>query len=157
MRNENSAVKTVEADLIVGCDGIHSNVRKQVTAVSKNEESLPRWTGITMLRGLTRMKHYLDGRTMLIIGPIHNEMVIYPISKEVEDEDTGEALVNWVALMRTANDKDDRVMPEKWNNEVRDIEKAMEPFKNFKYDFIDVPEMIRSAEKVYQYPMIDRE
>ena len=40
--------------------------------------------------------------------------------------------------------------------EVQDIDEAIEPFEDFQYDFIDVPKMIRDADKVYQYPMIDR-
>ena len=63
-------VEMVAAGLIVGCDGIHSNVRKTLT-----KEEDPSWIGITMLRGLTRMKPFLGGRTMTIIGPIENEMV----------------------------------------------------------------------------------
>lgn len=61
---------TIKADLIVGCDGVHSKVRKSLT-----NEGSPAWMGITMLRGVTRMKPFLSGRTMTIIGPIDNEMV----------------------------------------------------------------------------------
>ena len=85
--------KTIQADLIVACDGVHSKIRKVLT-----KEGVPRFTGITMLRGLTRMKPFLSGCSMTIIGPIEREMVIYPISKEAEEE--GESLVNWVALKK---------------------------------------------------------
>ena len=78
---------------------------------------------------------------------------IYPISKEAEDE--GESLVNWVALMRT-NNKEQDLSKERWNVHVDNLEEAIKPFLNFKYDFIDVPNMIRNADAVYQYPMIDR-
>mmetsp|Transcript_15202 Transcript_15202/g.21517 ORF Transcript_15202/g.21517 Transcript_15202/m.21517 type:complete len:209 (+) Transcript_15202:65-691(+) len=144
-----SANKVVIADVVVGCDGIHSKVREALV-----EPQPPRWTGITMLRGLTKMKPFLDGRTMTIIGPVQREVVVYPISKEVEDEDPNEALVNWVALVKT--EEYDLNMLEQWNVEVEDLDEAMKPFEDFKYDFLDVPTMIRSAEKVYQYPMIDR-
>ena len=77
---------------------------------------------------------------------------IYPVSKEVELE--GESIVNWVALMKT--DTQQKIAKENWNIEVENVEEAMTPFLDFKYDFIDVPELIRNAEAVYQYPMIDR-
>eukprot|EP00581_Thalassiosira_minuscula_P032958 CAMPEP_0183777172 /NCGR_PEP_ID=MMETSP0739-20130205/48507_1 /TAXON_ID=385413 /ORGANISM="Thalassiosira miniscula, Strain CCMP1093" /LENGTH=518 /DNA_ID=CAMNT_0026019227 /DNA_START=1 /DNA_END=1557 /DNA_ORIENTATION=- len=138
---------TIKADLIVGCDGVHSEVRKSLT-----NEGCPTWMGITMLRGLTRMKPFLGGRTMTIIGPIENEMVIYPISREAELE--GESLVNWVALMKTNSEQN--IAKEEWNVKVENIEEAMSPFLDFQYDFINVPDLIRNAESVYQYPMIDR-
>lgn len=68
--DEEGAKKRITADLIIGCDGVHSNVRKALT-----KEGAPTWIGITMLRGLTRMKPFKTGRTMTIIGPIENEMV----------------------------------------------------------------------------------
>src|SRR5689334_20271499 len=42
-------VGPVEADLLVGCDGIHSAVRRSLYP----DEGPPRWNGITMWRGLT--------------------------------------------------------------------------------------------------------
>ena len=96
------------------------------------------------------MKPFLSGRTMAIIGPVEREIVIFPISKEIEDQ--GESLVNWVALKKT-NDEN-TLLEEKWNVEVQDIDEAIKPFEDFQYDFIHIPKMIRDADKVYQYPMI---
>ena len=141
--------KTIQADLIVACDGVHSKIRKVLT-----KEGVPRFTGITMLRGLTRMKPFLSGRSMTIIGPIEREMVIYPISKEAEEE--GESLVNWVALKKI-DEGEAQSLQEKWSIEVEDVNEAIKPFDDFQYEFIDVPKMIRNAEKVYQYPMVDRQ
>eukprot|EP00587_Corethron_hystrix_P005787 CAMPEP_0113317056 /NCGR_PEP_ID=MMETSP0010_2-20120614/12102_1 /TAXON_ID=216773 ORGANISM="Corethron hystrix, Strain 308" /NCGR_SAMPLE_ID=MMETSP0010_2 /ASSEMBLY_ACC=CAM_ASM_000155 /LENGTH=443 /DNA_ID=CAMNT_0000173931 /DNA_START=160 /DNA_END=1491 /DNA_ORIENTATION=+ /assembly_acc=CAM_ASM_000155 len=153
VRNDTSSSKkliTIKADLIVGCDGVHSKIRKSLT-----NEGSPAWMGITMLRGLTRMKPFLGGRTMTIIGPVENEMVIYPICKEAELD--GESLVNWVALMKTTPKQNIALTKEKWNIEVENLEEAMAPFLDFKYDFMNVPDLIRNAESVYQYPMIDRQ
>ena len=140
--------KKIEAGVIVACDGVHSNVRKVLT-----NEGAPTWMGITMLRGLTRMKPFLSGRTMTIIGSIERQMVIYPISKAAEDK--GESIVNWVALIKTS-EEEKCIGKEAWDVKVRDIDKAIEPFADFKFNFIDVPKLIRCAENVYQYPMIDR-
>jgi 2-polyprenyl-6-methoxyphenol hydroxylase-like FAD-dependent oxidoreductase len=34
---------------------------------------------------------------------------------------------------------------------------VLEPFKSFIFDFLDVPALIRGAETIYQYPMVDRD
>eukprot|EP00521_Asterionellopsis_glacialis_P000511 CAMPEP_0195256014 /NCGR_PEP_ID=MMETSP0706-20130129/5987_1 /TAXON_ID=33640 /ORGANISM="Asterionellopsis glacialis, Strain CCMP134" /LENGTH=472 /DNA_ID=CAMNT_0040308983 /DNA_START=349 /DNA_END=1768 /DNA_ORIENTATION=+ len=141
------AASMVYSDILIGCDGVHSNVRKALT-----KEGAPAWTGITMLRGVTKMKPFLSGRSMIIVGPIEREMVVYPISKEAENKDM--SLVNWVALKKT--EKEQMIQKETWNVEVEDLDEVIKPFEDFKYDFLDVPKMIREAEKVFQYPMIDR-
>ena len=140
--------KKIEAGVIVACNDVHSNVRKILT-----NEGAPTWMGISMFRGLARMKPFLSGRTMTIIDSIQREMAIYPISKAAED--IGESIVNCVALIKTS-EEGKRIGKETWDVKVRDIDKAMEPFADFKYDFINVPELIRGADNGYQYPMIDR-
>jgi 5-methylphenazine-1-carboxylate 1-monooxygenase len=36
-------------------------------------------------------------------------------------------------------------------------EDAVRPFEKFSFEFLDVPAMIRAADAVYQYPMVDRD
>ena len=43
-----------------------------------------------------------------------------------------------------------------WNHTAR-REEALEPFASFVFDFLDVPALIRGAEEIYQYPMVDRD
>ena len=102
-RQRGAAVGRVEADLLVGCDGIHSVVRQ---ALYPNEGP-PNWNGITMWRGVTEGKPYLTGRSMLMAGYSGRQLVVYPISKRLEDQ--GRALINWVAEVKTA---DGRPMPD---------------------------------------------
>ena len=90
-RQRGAAVGRVEADLLVGCDGVHSVVRQ---ALYPNEGP-PNWNGITMWRGVTEGKPYLTGRSMLMAGYSGRQLVVYPISKRLEDQ--GRALINWVA------------------------------------------------------------
>src|SRR5205823_13351886 len=78
--------------------------------------------------------------------------VIYPISKRHEDQ--GRALMNEVAERKTA---DDRPMPRQdWEHTAR-LEDVLEPFGSYAFDFLDVPALIRGAEVIYQYPMVDRD
>ena len=43
-----------------------------------------------------------------------------------------------------------------WQHTV-DREQVLAAFGAFRFDFLDVPALIRSAEVVYQYPMVDRD
>ena len=143
-----TSVARVESDLLVGCDGIHSVVRQTLYP----DEGSPRWNGITMWRGVTVAKPFLSGRTMILVGYFERRMVIYPISKRHEER--GEALINWVAMFKTAAG---RPMPRQdWNHTAR-REEALGPFASFVFDFLDVPALIRGAEEIYQYPMMDRD
>ena len=65
-------------DALIGADGIHSKVR----GVLYPDEGPPRFTGITMWRGITEREPFLDGRTMVIAGNWHIRVVAYPISRD---------------------------------------------------------------------------
>jgi 2-polyprenyl-6-methoxyphenol hydroxylase-like FAD-dependent oxidoreductase len=137
-----------EGDVLVGCDGIHSAVRRAFHP----DEGPPKWNGITMWRGVTPGKPFLTGRTMIMAGQFGRRMVVYPISKRHED-DRG-ALINWVAELKNAPDQP---MPlQDWEHTAR-ADQVIEPFASFVFDFLDVPAMIRRAQAIYQYPMVDRD
>ncbi|MEZ4682895.1 MAG: FAD-dependent monooxygenase [Caldilineaceae bacterium] len=86
-RTTGTAVARVKTDLLVGCDGIHSVVRRTFYP----EEGPPRWNGITMWRGVTVGKSLSPGRAMTMIGPRGRRVLVFPISKRHEDQ--GEALL----------------------------------------------------------------
>jgi 2-polyprenyl-6-methoxyphenol hydroxylase-like FAD-dependent oxidoreductase len=77
-------------------------------------------------------------------------MVIYPI----RDLPNGRQLVNWVAEKQT---EAGRPMPRQdWSAAV-DRSEVLDHFGSFTFDWLDVPELIRGAEQVLAYPMVDRE
>ena len=115
-------------------------------------EGPPKWNGITMWRGVTVGKPFLTGRTMIMAGYFYRRVVVYPISKRHEDR--GEALINWVAEHRTA---EDQPMPRQDWQHTATAEEVVEPFRTFDFDFLDVPTMIRRADAIYRYPMVDRD
>jgi 2-polyprenyl-6-methoxyphenol hydroxylase-like FAD-dependent oxidoreductase len=144
----NTPVGRVEADLLVGCDGIHSVVRQQLYP----DQGPPKWNGITMWRGLTAGPPLPSGRTMILAGYLRRLAVVYPISRRYELE--GRALVNWVVQFGSA---DDASMPRQdWNHTAR-VEDVLPPFASFVFDFLDVPALIRGTDVIYQYPMVDRD
>ena len=89
----------VEADILVGSDGIHSVVRRLLYP----DQGPPQWNGITMWRAVTDGSPILSGRTMIMVGPPARQMIAYPISRRHEAE--GKALVNWVAAFKNAADQ----------------------------------------------------
>ena len=147
-RARNTSAHRIEADLLVACDGVHSVVRQQLYP----DEGPPKWNGITMWRGITEGKPFLSGRTMMMAGYFQRRVVIYPISKRHEKR--GQALINWVAEFKVADDQP--MPPQDWEHTAR-LEEALAPFASFSFDFLDVPELMRQAETIYQYPMVDRD
>jgi 2-polyprenyl-6-methoxyphenol hydroxylase-like FAD-dependent oxidoreductase len=147
-RATNTSISRIEADLLVACDGVHSVVRRTLYP----DEGPPKWNGITMWRGLTLGEPFLSGRTMIMAGHFGRRVVIYPISQRREDD--GRVLINWVAEFKTA---DDQPMPRQdWEHTTR-VEDVLEPFASYVFEFLDVPALIRGAEVIYQYPMVDRD
>ena len=105
-----------------------------------------------MWRGLTVGEPFLSGRTMIVAGHFRRRVVTYPISQRHDDE--GRVLLNWVAEFKNA---DDQPMPRQdWEHTAR-VEDVLEPFGSYIFDFLDVPAVIRGAEVIYQYPMVDRD
>ena len=147
-RATDAAVDRVEADLLVGCDGIHSVVRRTLYP----EEGPPKWNGVTMWRGITLGRPFLSGRTMVNAGSTRQRIVVYPISKVREDE--GRALINWVATLKVTASAD---MPAQDWTRVAQPNDVLAAFAPFVFDFLDVPALIRGAEVIYQYPMVDRD
>jgi 2-polyprenyl-6-methoxyphenol hydroxylase-like FAD-dependent oxidoreductase len=147
-RKTGASVAREEADLLVACDGVHSVVRRTLYPTEGN----PKWNGITMWRAVTRTRPFLSGRTMIMAGYFGRRVVVYPISRKYEDR--GKALMNWVAEFRNAPEQP---MPRQDWEFTAPLEAALQPFLSFKFDFLDIPELMRGAEAIYQYPMVDRD
>ena len=147
-RGTGAAIARVEADVLVGCDGVHSAVCR---ALNPNEGA-PKWNGITMWRAITEGPPFLSGRTMVTVGYFGHHVVVYPISKRSERQ--GRALINWVVNLRTAANQP--MSPQDWDHTAH-YEEVLEPFAAFRFDFLDVPALIRGARVIYKYPMVDRD
>lgn len=137
---------SVTADAAIACDGINSAVRKQLYP----NEGPPKYSGVNMWRGVTRMKPILSGATMVRAGWLsHGKMVIYPIRDNIDAE--GNQLMNWVAEIETPN-----YLTRDWNRRGR-LEDFLPAFENWHFDWLDVPEMIRNTETVLEFPMVDQD
>lgn len=133
-----------EFDLLIGCDGIHSAIRKGMYP----NEGDPKWDGITMWRAVSYMPANTIFESMIIAGKSEHRMVMYPIEKGGD----GRYLVNWVAKYKTASAQE---MPRQdWIHKAEDGE-IPEDFR--KFDFLMASELIANAEVIYKYPQVDRD
>jgi len=136
----------VEGSCAVGCDGIHSAVRRQLFP----EEGPPGYQGINMWRGVTRMKPFLGGASMAYIGWLAvGKLVVYPIRNSIDAE--GRQLVNWVAEYQSP-----RNVMQDWSLAGR-LEDFYPTFAGWKFDWLDCAAMLRNADSVLEYPMVDRD
>ncbi len=140
-----SALASVMADVVIACDGVNSAIRKQFYP----DEKLA-FAGINTWRGVTVHKPILTGKSYLRIGSIDTgKMVIYPIVDNVDGQ--GNQLINWVAEIQ----RPDAAMND-WNQGGK-AEDFIDIFKDWRYDWLDVPALIKGASQVLEYPMVDRD
>ena len=145
-RADGSAFQT-SGSLLIGADGIHSAIRAQM---HPNQAPI-HWGGAVMWRGTVRAKPLRTESSFIGLGTHRHRMVIYPISKPGPD---GTALINWIAEL-TIDSREG--WPEKcWFKEVP-IETFAHHFEEFRYDWLDVPSMLKNADCGYMNPMIDRD
>jgi 2-polyprenyl-6-methoxyphenol hydroxylase-like FAD-dependent oxidoreductase len=146
-RRSGAAIGEAEGDILIGADGIHSAVRARL----RPDEGPPLWNGAILWRGVTRGKPFLTGRSMIMAGHEFQKFVCYPISREAMER--GEAVINWIAERKFRPDHQWR--REDWNRR-GNLEDFLPQFEAWRFDWLDVPGLIRAAEHCYEYPMVDR-
>ena len=137
----------VEGTLLIGADGIHSAIRAQMVP----DEGPPIWNGAILWRATTVSEPFFGGAAMALIGHDQQRLVAYPISNP--DPYTGHVTMNWIAEKRVDPGSDWR--REDWNRPA-DIAEFLPDFEDWVFDWINVPALIRGAQQVYEYPMVDR-
>ena len=143
--SDGTALPTIEADVVIACDGVNSLIRKKYYP---DDEIV--FTGINTWRGLTVRPPILDGRTYFRIGSINTgKIVIYPLADNVDGK--GSQLINWIAEL-----KNDAHTPNDWNKP-GSADDFVHIFESFKFDWLDVGELIRTADSILEYPMVDKD
>ncbi len=142
---DGSLLAAVRGDVLIGCDGIHSVVRHQLYP----DEGPFCYRGTNLWRGVTRMTPYLTGRSIARIGARHSTLIIYPIRNNIDS--AGRQLVNWVAEIER-----DVAVPVDWNKPGR-LEDFYPTYQDWMFDWLDVAKMIRDADQILSYPMVDRD
>ncbi len=135
----------VRADVVVACDGVNSALRRQFYPHEKVA-----FAGINTWRGVTRHKPILSGKSYLRIGSIDTgKMVIYPIVDQLDPQ--GNQLINWVAEIK----RTDAAMND-WNQGGK-LSDFIDIFRDWRFDWLDVPALIENAEQILEYPMVDKD
>jgi 2-polyprenyl-6-methoxyphenol hydroxylase-like FAD-dependent oxidoreductase len=133
------------ADIAIACDGVNSTIRQQFYP----GETVA-FAGINTWRGISRRAPILTGRTYMRVGSIKTgKLVIYPIIDDTEKD--GTQLINW-----TAEIEGDRPTRNDWNKPGR-LENFIHIYEDWRFDWLDVAEMIRNSETILEYPMVDKD
>ena len=135
----------VTADIVIACDGVNSAVRRQFYP----DDQLC-FGGINTWRGVTRAKPFLSGRSYVRVGSIQNgNLVIYPIVDDIDGQ--GQQLINWTAqVAQPGYDRND------WNKPGR-LEDFLHIYARWTFDWLDIPDLIRRSDVIFEYPMVDRD
>lgn len=140
-----AALPPVRGEIAVACDGVNSAVRRQLYP-----DERVAFSGINTWRGVTRRKPFLTGRSYVRIGSVETgKMVIYPIVDDVDG--SGRQLVNWMAEVRQPGAE-----MNDWNRPGR-LEDFFPIYRGWRFDWLDVAELIRTADQILEYPMVDKD
>ena len=134
-------------DVLIGADGLHSTVRRQLYP----DEGAPVFCGMICFRGAVVGAPYLDGETMIICGDQRQTLVSYPLSGPLCKQ--GKSLNNWIAALPFAIDEP---QAEDWNKQTT-ADKLLQLYRDWNFDWLDVPALIAATAQVFEFPVYDRD
>jgi 2-polyprenyl-6-methoxyphenol hydroxylase-like FAD-dependent oxidoreductase len=137
-----------QGTLLIGADGIHSAMRARLYP----EEGPPIWNGRILWRGVTDGAPFLSGRTMIMAGHETLKFVCYPIDNAATER--GKPVINWIAERHLPPDYQWR--REDYNRAGK-LEEFLPWFADWRFDWLDVPGLIRNARYCFEYPLVDRD
>lgn len=143
---------SVQGDILIAADGINSTARR----ILYPNEGPPKFSGRMLWRGCIERAPYLTGASMVWAGHADQKFIAYPISQRSADK--GKSLVNWIAELRIRGKDDEDLTPPKtdWTKAVNKSVFAG-PFESWRCGGLEMKELIDSTEKVFEFPMSDRD
>lgn len=137
---------TYNGDVLIAADGLHSAARKFFNP----DEGPPVYSGLMLWRGAVETEPFLDGESMFMAGHDNAKAVVYPIGGPEKRD--GRSLVNWIAERPIDFD----VSNADWNREA-DPNDFAEYFEDWRWDWIDLPDLFAKTSVCYEFPMSDRD
>ena len=141
--------ESINGDVLVGADGIHSGLRALLHPAGGGV----RWQGTQMWRGAVDWPVLWDGQTMCIAGDLRAKLVLYPIGP---GSSPGRRLLNWVVYVSMEGAGESPPGRQDWSREA-DRETVLPHVAHFRLPFIDPAELIRASAMASEYPMCDRD
>lgn len=141
-------MRELRGTVLIGADGLRSAVRAQMYP----DEGEPLWGGAVLWRGTAEGPPVRTGASFVLVGTMEQRFVTYPISRP--DPVTGLQTQNWIAELTF--DPSSEWRHSDWNTRVG-IDEFISEFDDWRFDWLDVPAMIRGTDEVFEYPMVDRD
>ncbi len=130
----------------IACDGVHSTARAK-----HHPEAQLRYQGTTQYRGTTRWAPFLSGATMVYMGTTaFGKLVMYPVRDTIDGE--GRQLINWVIEVARPADQ----LLRDWNRR-SEVSEFIGAFEHAHFPWLDVAAVLKAADAVYEYPMVDQD
>ncbi|KAH8712140.1 hypothetical protein GQ44DRAFT_625573 [Phaeosphaeriaceae sp. PMI808] len=145
-------ISSVVGDILIAADGINSTARR----ILYPNEGPPKFSGRMLWRGCIERAPYLTGASMVWAGHADQKFIAYPISQRSADK--GKSLVNWIAELRIRGKDDKDLTPPKtdWTKAVnKDVFAG--PFEGWRCGGLEMGDLINSTDKVFEFPMSDRD
>jgi 5-methylphenazine-1-carboxylate 1-monooxygenase len=146
-RESGKDIPPQRAELLIGCDGIHSAVRARLYP----HEGLPVSSGRIQWRGVVEGEPFLGGRTHVTMGFSQRRAVVYPVSRKVAER--GRSLINWVAVLGKQSASGVRAT---WDRKVPK-DRFFGQFKDWNFGWIKFADLICDTDEIYEFPKDDRD
>ena len=143
----NGDTLVVEGDVLIGADGIHSGVRKQMYP----NQGEVHWNGAIMWRGVSRVAPPRKRSSFVFVGGITQRSICYPVTPI---DNNGETMLNWIAELRTSDlEQADR---SDWNQRASK-DAFLGKFLDWDFGWLNVPQIVNRSSEIWEYPMVDRD
>ena len=132
-----------EADVLIGADGIHSAVRRQLYPA----EGSPHFAKQLLWRAALEADAFLDGHTMVIAGNFHQRIIAYPSPERPEANCSPTDLPDDGGGRGAA--------AQDWNRRVARTGPAA--FGGWRFPRLDMPALIEQSPDIFEFPLVDRD